>query len=222
MDPEVTRAIKFEVGHPEPFRDEELDNITNLGVLNARSISGLERCRSLRVLILSGYGTGELPDLSRFTALSSLRVSDSDLRDIGSARSAPSLLTLNVECSLVSDISAARECTRLGWLDVTGNPLSDVSYREIVPELRGKGVDVRVSDEREWSLTRALHEVGLPFAYYVHGDEHLLSRPGLTHTNTPEGGHISISPQELEHLLATSPEDIEPLFDDPARLSGQF
>lgn len=222
MDPAVTRAIRFELGHPEPFRDEELDTITNLGVLNARSISGLARCRSLRVLVLSGYGAGELPDLSGFTALSSLKVSDSDLHDVGSARTAPSLLTLNVECSLVSDISTTLECTRLGWLDVTGNPLSDVSYREIVPALRDKGVDVRVSAEREWSLTRALHAAGLPFAYYVHGDDHLLSRPGLTHTDTPEGGHISISPQELERLLATSPEDIEPLFDDPARLPGQF
>jgi hypothetical protein len=69
---------------------------------------------------------------------------------------------------------------------------------------------------------RALHETGLPFAYYVDGDRHRLSRPGLTRTDIPEGGHIIISPQELEHLLATSPADIEPLFDDPTRLSGEL
>jgi Leucine-rich repeat (LRR) protein len=222
MDPAITRAITLEVGHPEPFRDDELDNIANLGVLNARSISGLERCRSLQVLVLTGYGASDLPDLGGFSDLSSIEVSDSDLRDIGSVRTPPSLLMLSVARSFVSDISATLECTELSWLDVTGNPLSDVSYREILPELRDKGVDVRASDEGEWSLTRALHEAGLPFAYYVHGGRHRLSRPGLTRTNTPEGGHIGITPQELEHLLETSPEDIEPLFDDPTRVSGKL
>jgi Leucine-rich repeat (LRR) protein len=222
MDPAIARAIWLEVEHPEPFRDEELDNILSLGVRNARGIAGLERCRSLRVLVLSGYGTGDLPDLGGFAELSSLNVTDSDLRDIGSIHKMPSLLTLNVERSLVSDISGTLDCAGLGRLDVTGNPLSDASYREVIPELRAKGVDVRASDEREWSLTRALHAAGLPFAYYLHGNRHRLSRPGLTRTDTPEGGHIGITPEELEHLLTTSPDDIEPLFDDPTRISGQL
>ncbi|RST08516.1 hypothetical protein E2C00_19645 [Streptomyces sp. WAC05374] len=217
MEPAIARAISLEVGHPEPFADDELDTIVTLGVLHARSISGLERCPSLRVLVLSGYGAGDLPDLGRFSDLSSVTVSDSDLRDLRLVHTATSLLSLNVERSLVSDISPTVECAGLGWLDVTGNPLSDESYREVLPELRAKGVDVRASEEREWSLTRALHDAGLPFAYCLHGDHHRLSRPGLTRTGNPEGGHISISPEELEHLLATSPEDIEPLFDDPNR-----
>ncbi|WP_318200118.1 hypothetical protein [Streptomyces sp. SCL15-4] len=222
MDPAIAGAISLKVGHPEPFEDEELGNIMTLGVPHARGISGLERCSSLQVLVLVGYGAGELPDLGRFPDLSSLKVSDSDLRDIGSVHEASALLSLNLERSLVSDVSPALECAGLRWIDVTGNPLSDVSYREVLPELRARGVDVRASQEREWSLTRALHEAGLPFAYYLHGDRHRLSRPGLTRTGSPEGGHIGIPPDELEHLLATSPEDIEPLFDDPNRTPGHL
>ncbi|MGW0885656.1 hypothetical protein [Streptomyces sp. NPDC002671] len=222
MDPAIARAISLEVGHPEPFGDEELDGIVTLGIPHARGISGLERCRSLQVLVLSGYGSGDLPDLGGFTDLSSVTVSDSDLRDIRSVRTVSSLLSLNVERGLVSDLSPTLECTGLGWIDVTGNPLSEASYRYVLPELRAKGVDVRASEEREWSLTRALHEAGLPFAFYLHGDRHRLSRPGLTRTGNPEGGHIGITPDELEHLLVTSPEDIEPLFNDPSRLTGRL
>ncbi|MDG4791656.1 hypothetical protein O7626_38170 [Micromonospora sp. WMMD1102] len=222
MDAAIAEWLRLEVGHPEPFWDEELDKIVTFGVRHARSISGLERCRSLEVLVLSGYGCADLPDLSGFSELSSLKVADSELRDIGPVRTAPSLLVLNVERSLVTDISVTLECTELSLLDVTGNPLSDVSYREVLPELRAKGVDVHASDELDWSLTRALHESGLPFAFYQHADGHRLSRPGLTHSATPEAGHVDITPQELAHLLATSPEEIEPLFDDRTRISGRL
>lgn len=221
MDPAVAEALALEVGHSEPFQDEELDSIVNLGVQHARGISGLERCRSLRILILSGYGSGEIPDLGVFAALRSLTVSDSDVHDIGAVRTVRSLLVLNMERNLVSDISPTLECAALTLLDVRGNPLSDVSYQEVVPELRDKGVDVHASGDREWTLIRELHRAGLPFSYYQYGDHHRLSRPGLTRTGIPEGGHVRITPQELEQLLATSPGDIEPLFDDPTRVSGK-
>ncbi|EFL27845.1 hypothetical protein SSOG_07559 [Streptomyces himastatinicus ATCC 53653] len=212
MEPAIAEAITLEVGHPAPFRDEELDSIMDLVVHHARGSSGLERCKSLRILILSGHGSNKIPDLGGFPALESLTVSDSDVRDIGAVRTAPSLLVLSVERNLVADISPTLECARLTLLDVRGNPLSDMSYREVIPELRDKGVDVQASEEREWALTRALHAAGLPFSYYQYGDHHRLSRPGLTRTDTPEGGHIKITPQELEHLLVTSPSDIEALF----------
>jgi len=125
MDPAIAEAITLEVGHPVPFRDEELDSIVDLVVHRARGISGLERCRSLRILILSGYGSGEIPDLGGFPALRSLTVSDSDVRDIGAVRTAPSLLVLNMERNLVADISPTLECAGLTLLDVRGNPLSE-------------------------------------------------------------------------------------------------
>ncbi|MFI6284854.1 hypothetical protein ACIBCM_08870 [Streptomyces sp. NPDC051018] len=222
MDPAIARAITLEVGHPVPFRDEELDSIVNLAVQHARGISGLERCGSLRILILSGHGISTIPNLGGFPALRSLTVCDSDVRGIGAVSTAPSLRVLNLMRNLVADISLTLECAELSLLDVRGNPLSDMSYREVIPELRNKGVNVQASEERVWALTRALHAAGLPFCYYRYEDHHRLSRPGLTRTAVPECGHIRITPQELENLLATNPSDIEALFNDPSRVSGKL
>ncbi|WP_431934479.1 hypothetical protein [Nonomuraea jabiensis] len=94
-------------------------------------------------------------------------------------------------------------------LDLTGNPLSDHAYHEVVPGLRERLPHLRVSDEREWRLSRRLHTAGLPFDYY---EGYWLCRPGLEHTAYPDADHLKIEPGELEELLDRDPSEVPGLF----------
>ncbi|MFD1048980.1 hypothetical protein ACFQ1S_27305 [Kibdelosporangium lantanae] len=97
-------------------------------------------------------------------------------------------------------------------LDLTGNPLSDRAYYEVVPAVRDRVEDLRVSGEGEWKLTRRLYAAGLPFDYYRNNHGYWLCRPGLEHTDHPGADHLGIGPDELEAVLDRDPSVIPGMF----------
>ncbi|GAA3064791.1 hypothetical protein [Actinokineospora globicatena] len=219
MDPEVHNSLTRILGHAAPYEWAEVDRVDSVLVRFAKSVDGLSDLPRLGALVLSAPDVTAIPDLADLPLLSILEVSDSDVTDVRALTTATRLRDVSLLRNKITDLVPVLDCARLESLDVTGNPLSEDSYRRVLAELRDRGVRVVASQEREWRLTLALHAAGLPFSYYLGGDDrHLLSRPGVTRSPYPHVGHINVPPDELEHLLDHDPAGIEPLFDDPDRV----
>lgn len=220
FDQKILEAISGRLGHPAPFTDNELNSITYLKAYHAKDYSGLETLDNLRILVLAGCDKSELPAGEVIARLTTLWATDSSISDLSKIRNAHRMMIANLMRNFITDASPLLDCERLTQTDLTGNPLSPASYRDIVGEMRDRGIRATVSDEAEWEMTLRLHSAGLPYSYYKRGDLHLLSRPGLKGGKYPEAGHITIRPHDLRLLLEDRPEEISTLFDREDLMPG--
>lgn len=211
-DPAVHEALQRAIRHAPPFTDEELAAVTVLNVEHARDISAIAACRNINLLILIGCEVPDLDPLRDLAALESVQMEMSTLRDVTALAGAPSLIGLSLAKNMLVDLSPLLDCPKLVRLDVTGNPLSDVSYRDVLEELRRRRCLITASDEREWRLTRRLHEEGYPASFYrgLHGP--MLCALGLSVTPLPEYGHVPMEPDELQRRLDAGTLDLQRLF----------
>jgi Leucine-rich repeat (LRR) protein len=212
IDPIIEHAIQLQLQRDPPFTDDDLATVEVLGVLHATDISDLRRLTGLEVLRLEGYGGQDLRPLAGLP-IGTLAVEFSAVSDLAVVAELPGLSRLIASNNAITDIDVlTADDRRFRKLDLTGNPLSDHSYYDVIPELRGRTSELRVSGEREWRLTRRLHASGLPFDYYRDDEGHWLCRPGLDHTDYPDSDHLEIAPDELEAILDRDPADIPGLF----------
>lgn len=211
LDPAVAKALQQAAGHSPPLSDAEWEQITELHVAHARSLAGIARCRSLKMLILDGCDPVELGLLVGVTGLAALVVNNSGLVSLEGAERLP-LLQIDVSRNLVEDLSPLLQLSDVQNVNTDGNPLSVDSYERIIPELRRRGARVTCSERREWQLTLRLRDAGLPFCCYRKRDKLRLNSPGLRHTELPELGHPVVTENELEELLAKNPDGIYELF----------
>jgi hypothetical protein len=212
VDPAIERAVQLQLQRDPPFTDEDLAAMEVLAVLRPTDIGDLPRFTSLRVLRLNGYGGDDLRPLAGLP-IASLAVEFSAVSDLAVVAELPMLTRLKVPNNLITDIDVlAAAGRRFRELDLTGNPLSDHAYYEVVPVLRDRVGELRVSGEREWKLTRRLHASGLPFDYYRSEWGYRLCRPGMEHTDYPNADHLEIEPDELEAVLDRDPSEIPGLF----------
>lgn len=212
IDPKIERAVQLQLQRDPPFTEEDLATVEGLAVPRATDISDLQRFPALRVLRLIGYGGRDLQPLAGMP-LSVLTVEVSAVSDLATVAELPKLRRLRVPNNSIIEIDVlAADTHQFRELDLTGNPLSEHAFHEVVPELRGRVSELRVSDEREWQITRRLHEAGLPFDYYRDDEGYRLCRPGLEHTDYPDADHLEIEPDELKAILERDPSAIPGLF----------
>lgn len=213
MNPAVEQAIVRQLQKPAPFTDEDLARVVMLAVLRPTGLDGMERLSRLRALVITGYGGRDLDALAGL-AISTMDIRVSAVDNLEIVTQLPRLRTLIVKNCAVEEIDVLAESEhRVDELDLTGNPLSEHAYTEVLPHL-GERIDrsLLFSSEREWRLTRRLHASGLPFGYYRDTDGYHLCRPGLRYTDTPDGDHLTIEPDELERILDRDPSQIPGLF----------
>ena len=211
LDSAVVEALQHAVGQTLPARDSDWARITELHVTHARTLFGVERCRRLTMLILSGCGPIDLGPLSGLTELECLVVRDSGLGSLDGIGDPP-LIQLDLSRNLVTDLAPLLRMTRLQNVNTDGNPLSAESYEEVVPALRARGIRVTCSAPRDWQLTLRMRDAGLPYCCYRKAGGLRLNSPGLTHTDLPEFGHPVVHEDELEDLLTSDPARIHDLF----------
>ncbi|MEU1348334.1 hypothetical protein [Streptomyces sp. NPDC005795] len=204
-DPQIARAISLET--------LGVTDISYLKVRHARTYNGLEECRALRFLILVGCSTSMLPPLDTHRSLVQLGVSDSDVRTVDGIEVAQGLHTVDLPRNFIEDLSPLLGCPQLQSLDVRGNPLSDATYRDALPELRRRGVNLVVPAIQERDLMLRMRSIGFPYSYYQMGDSHRLSRPGLSLTDMPEADHIKIGPDELSRMVTDDHEALAGIFE---------
>lgn len=212
INPAVERAIELQLQRDPPFTERDLAAVEGLAVLGATDISDLSRLTGLRVLRLMGFGGRDLKSLAGLS-ISVLVVEVSAVSDLAVVAELPKLRRLRARNNMIAeiDVLAVGE-RRFRELDLTGNPLSDHAYHEVVPRLRERLPQLRVSGEREWQLTRRLYAASLPFDYYRDDEGHWLCRPGLEHTAYPDADHLKIEPDELEVILDRDPSELPGLF----------
>jgi hypothetical protein len=212
IDPAVERAVQLQLQRDPPFTEDDLTAIEVVAVLLPTDISDLARLTSLRVLRLNGYGGDDLRPLAGLP-IGALDIEVSAVSDLAVVAELPTLRRLTVPNNSITEIDVlAADDRRFRELDLTGNPLSDRAYHEVVPRLRDRVADLRVSGEREWQLTRRLYAAGLPFDYYRYDDGFRLCRPGLAHTAYPYADHLDIEPDDLEAILDRNPSAIPGMF----------
>ncbi|HEX4813504.1 MAG TPA: hypothetical protein VFV66_12215 [Nonomuraea sp.] len=212
VNPDIEKAIHLQLQRDPPFTEQDLAAVETLPVLRATDISDLARLTGLRALVLVGYGGRDLKPLAGLPIVA-LDVEVSAVCDLTVVAELPELECLCARNNAIEDIDVLAMGGRdFMEVDLTGNPLSDHAYHEVVPVLRERVPDLRVSDTREWRLTRRLYAAGLPFDYYRKGEGYWLCRPGLEHTPYPNADHLKIEPGELEALLDGDPSEIPGLF----------
>lgn len=212
MNPAVERAIQLQLQRDPPFTSQDLAAVETLAVLQATDLGDLAALTGLRALVLIGYGGRDLTRLAGLP-LVALQVGVSAVSDLSVVAQLPSLLILKTRNNAIAEIDVlVADERRFMEVDLTGNPLSDRAYHEVVPRLRERLPQLRVSDEREWQLTRRLYAAGLPFDYYRDDEGHWLCRPGLEHTTYPDADHLKIEPDELEEILDRDPAEIPGMF----------
>ncbi|BBJ38581.1 hypothetical protein SSPO_012990 [Streptomyces antimycoticus] len=216
MDDTVLSKLTQKVNHPPPFSATELESITTLSLRHARTLEGLGQCTRLEILILTGCDMASLSDpLSGISSLTALVCHDSALSDIGGLADAQ-IGRMDLQRNLITDLSPLIDYPALQRIDVTGNPLSVESYRFIIGRLQDRGCLVRNSGEREWAINLRMHELDLPFSYYLDAKGYRLCRPGLGLTDLPEANHPIINPNDLEMLLSKDPSLVSTFFDKRA------
>ncbi|WP_198533816.1 leucine-rich repeat domain-containing protein [Streptomyces odonnellii] len=213
LDPAVSQAITRVVGHEPPFSTEEYRGVEDLHIRRARDLSNLARCESLAILVLVACDPVESNQLSGIPHLRSLTIRDSGLNSLEGLTDL-SLLSLYAPRNFIRDITPLMSIARLRNLDLTGNPLSSKSYRQLIPQLSEKGCRVIFSDEFEWSLTRRLHDAGVPVTCYRSSHEYRLCRPGIKLTEFPEYAHPVIQLSDAESLFTGDPRKALEYFED--------
>ncbi|MEU6549141.1 hypothetical protein ABZ915_02495 [Streptomyces sp. NPDC046915] len=212
LDPAIERAIQLQLQRDPPFTRQDLAAVEGLAVLGATDISDLARLTGLRVVRLIAYGGRDLTPLAGLP-VTVLEVKVSAVSDLAVVGELPKLRRLRARNNAITEIDVLASDERpFRELDLTGNPLSDHAYHEVLPVLRERQPQLRVSGEREWRLTRRLHASGLPFDYYHDDEGYWLCRPGLEHTAYPDADHLEIEPDELEAALDRDPSGIPGLF----------
>jgi len=211
-DPAVARGVQLQLQRDPPFAEEDLAAMEVLALLRPTDLSDLPRFTGLRVLLLDGYGGDDLRPLAGLP-IEALDVEVSAVSGLAVVAELPMLSRLELPNNFITEIDVlAADDREFRELDLTGNPLSDHAYYDVVPMLVDRVRELRVSDEREWKLTRRLHASGLPFDYYRNDRGYWLCRPGLEHTDYPGADHLGIEPDELEAVLDRDPTEIPGLF----------
>jgi len=215
MDPAVSKGLARAIGHPAPFTREEMGSIDRVQIRRAKSISGVHVCDSLRTIILAGCDSINLGELSGLKDLDTLFVSDSAVRELTPIEPLQ-LATCNIPRNMITDLTPLLNIPRLVFVNVIGNPLSQLSYEEVIPQLKGRGIEVEMSGELEWRITTRLHRSGVPISCYKAPDSYRLCRPGFALTPFPDYDHAAISEDDARSLLDRDPEDAHRFFEDKA------
>ena len=128
----------------------ELSNLTELylGINNISDVSPLSGLIDLTFLSLRSNEISDVSSLAKLTSLTTLGLDDNNVSDVSPLSGLNNLTRLSLRNNSIADLSplaANRGLAQGAEIDVRGNPLSTISYRESIPALQARGVQV-ISD----------------------------------------------------------------------------
>jgi len=156
-DPVVEAAVRDEVGNAsDPLTAEQVEQVTELAVAGATSLSGVECLTSLRVVTISAseiqsllpllgcpvdflavdYSSAPYEEVGELSTLRTLLLVGPEVTDIGFVASLPLLEDLSLYRASVTDIAAAAKLLRLQSFSARESPVSDISALSSLSELR--------------------------------------------------------------------------------------
>ncbi|MCU1431514.1 MAG: hypothetical protein JWP95_619 [Actinotalea sp.] len=213
MDPALETARDEVVAAGLVPADVGVGELTDLVVLHARGLDGLESMRALRTLSLIGCDLDDWDRLADLAAMTLLAVEHSTVADLRWA-AGPPLAVLVLRCNRVVDATPLDGIGTLTSVDLRGNPLTPQSYAWARTELATQ-VALTLDDEEAWELCRALHDAGSPAVVYRDARGLRLAWTGLSRSDAPEAGHPVVDavdvrdavgdPARIETLMARGP-----------------
>ncbi|MDC7227847.1 MAG: leucine-rich repeat domain-containing protein [Spirochaetales bacterium] len=123
--------------HIEPADLGQLDGGLDLAFRELDNLDGIEYCRNIRILNISGNDVSNIWDLQELAGLEELYASGNAIRDIDILSGLHSLEIIDLSDNDIEDISVLRHMTALKFADLHGNPLQDL---DIISELESEGV----------------------------------------------------------------------------------
>lgn len=130
-DANLEAAVRQQV-HDKRHTDEPLtaDDVKNVATVNAADrgitdLAGLEHCRALAALDLSGNAVADLSPIADLPRLQTLNLADNDITDVSPLAGLAALQYLDLSDNAVEDVSPLRELTRMRSLYLSNNQVTD-------------------------------------------------------------------------------------------------
>ncbi|MGW1411817.1 hypothetical protein [Streptomyces sp. NPDC002403] len=212
LDPQLSAALSDALGRRPPFTPGDLAPVTELAIKYCREIEPLRTAQNLRIAILIGCDPVSTRVFGGLGRLKSLTIQDSGLRTVNDLIN-PALQKLTIARGFIEDLTPLKELQQPCVIDVTGNPLSRSSYKEVIPELRRRGHQVKALGEIPWRVSHRLHSEGVSIACYRGTEGYRLCRPGLSSTKYPDYSHPLISEDQAQELLTGDPRRAHSYFE---------
>jgi len=102
-------------------------------------LKGIESCRNVTILNLSGNNIEKIDRLSGLEMLECLYLSDNDIESVKSLENLENLKELDISFNNIEDISSLLKLKELIYVNLIGNP---VKTKDIIKELEERGVIV--------------------------------------------------------------------------------
>lgn len=121
---------------------EDLNNLEgdlDLSDSEIFDLKGVEHCRNITILNLSGNHIEKVERLSGLEMLESLYLSDNDIESIDSLAGLQNLKELDISFNMIEDISVLLNFNELLYVNLIGNP---VKNKDVIKELEERGVIV--------------------------------------------------------------------------------
>jgi hypothetical protein len=215
-DPACLAALTQQLGHEEPFTEEEVSKVESLTVTGAQDLSPLEACTRLR----------------------HLRVIGSDVPDFNFCEMTPELAHLEVFATRVGSMAGAAHCRKLERIDllytsltdsadllgvssfkrgtIIGNPWGSGSWSYLQGECSKPHMFVELPTVHDWKLTCTLWEKYEACWGPIAQSLTLLVRPGLPqYTQNP---FDALALTSIRHEMNQADFSIEKLFREYANL----
>lgn len=125
--------------HIEPADFGQIDGSLDVGYYGLDDINGIEYCRNVRVLNLSGNDIGNIYDLQYLTQLEELYAADNNIRDIESIEELDNLEIVDLSGNDIEDISPLLKMSGLKFVNIRNNPVND---KAVIEKLEVAGVIV--------------------------------------------------------------------------------
>lgn len=123
----------------EPADLGQIDGGLDLAFCSLEGIEGIEYCRNLRLLNISGNDISNIYDLQELTQLEELYAAGNAIRDIDALLDLNHLEIVDLSDNDIEDISALLSMSSLKFVDIRKNPIQD---RELISSLEAAGVIV--------------------------------------------------------------------------------
>ncbi len=117
----------------------QIDGGLDLGYCGLEDIDGIEFCRNVRSLNISGNSISNIYDLQHLSQLEELYAADNLIRDIDSIMNLEWLEIIDLSGNEIEDITPLLNMSNLKFVNIMKNPVSD---RTIIEKLEADGVIV--------------------------------------------------------------------------------
>jgi hypothetical protein len=130
-DPAIAAALAQAIGHPAPFRDEELAAVRCLRLVGAGSLTDVSACTALEELELVGCDVADLAPLSGLSGLRKLYVLACPIVSAAGLVGLDRLEELRLDFAFIEDAAPLFALPSLRRARLLGNPWSEESWQRL-------------------------------------------------------------------------------------------